>query len=46
MLKDEVLLRELAYSYVGKNNYISDMFKDSFVLFRGTNHKMLNQHLN
>ena len=27
-LKDDVLIRELAYSYVGKNNYISDTFKD------------------
>jgi hypothetical protein len=27
-IKDDVLIRELSYSYVSKNNYISDTFKD------------------
>ncbi|EGR29518.1 PH domain protein [Ichthyophthirius multifiliis] len=44
-IKDDVLIRELAYSYIGKNNYISDAFRDTFLLFRGTNQKTLNLHL-
>ncbi|KAL4455920.1 hypothetical protein ABPG73_008674 [Tetrahymena malaccensis] len=44
-LKDDILVRELSYSYIGKNNFISDTFRDTFVLFKGTEQKIL-QNLN
>ena len=37
-MKDDILIRELAYCFAGKNNFISDNFRDSFLLFRGKNY--------